>query len=152
MMNKPQKKKMIILCAVGALGLILVLWGTMGKSEKSAVKTGESYSDASYILELENKICNVIEKITSDRDAAVLITCEGGSEHRYVSQGEGDFVTVRTDGDYSLVLSKDIYPVITGVSVVCRGGDSATVQKKLIDVISTALGISSSRICIVGTK
>ena len=71
----------------------------------------------------------------------------------YVSDGDdGEYVTVRSGGEYSLVLLRNLYPKITGVSVACRGGNDAEVRKKLIDVISTALGIPSNRICIVGTK
>ena len=65
---------------------------------------------------------------------------------------DGDYVTVRSGGEYSLVLHRNLYPKITGVSVACRGGNDAEIRKKLIDVISTALGVSSNRICIVGTK
>ena len=50
------------------------------------------------------------------------------------------------------VLVKRIYPEITGVSIVCEGGDRAEIQAKLIKAVSTALGISSNRICIVGKK
>ena len=45
---------------------------------------------------------------------------------------------------------KEIYPDVTGVSVACRGGDDPVIQAKLIRVISTSLGVSSNRICIVG--
>jgi len=81
----------------------------------------------------------------------VLITVKGGTERVYIKNGDG-YITVRTDSGYAPILSQSIYPEITGVSVVCRGGDNFEVKKKLIDVISTAVGVSSNRICIVGTK
>ncbi|MBQ0124708.1 MAG: hypothetical protein KBS59_00095, partial [Clostridiales bacterium] len=80
------------------------------------------------------------------------VICESGYEHIYVSNGDEEYVTVKTDDGYSLVLYREVYPKISGVSVVCRGGNDPAVQKKIIDIISTALGISSGRICIVGTK
>lgn len=148
------KKKILIFAALGMLGVLLVILGTVGtKSEKNAVKSAEISADDEYIEALENKICNMIAKVTGDADAAVIVTCDGGTEHVYVSNGDGgEYVTVRSGGEYSLVLLKNLYPRITGVSVACRSGNDAGVKKKLIDVISTALGIPSNRICIVGTK
>jgi len=148
------KKKIALFCALGVLGVLLVILGAVGtKSEKNADNNAEISADDAYIEELENKICNMIAKVTGDADAAVLVTCDGGTEHVYVSDGDdGEYVTVRSGGEYSLVLLRNLYPKITGVSVACRGGNDAEVRKKLIDVISTALGIPSNRICIVGTK
>ena len=149
------KKKIILLAALGVLGILLVIFGTIGgKTEKNTLSSDEKNGDESYIAELENKIYNVIAKVAGDKDAVVIITCDGGTEHIYVSNdGDGgEYVTVRNDGDYSLVLSRNVYPAVTGISVACRGGDDPILQKKLINVISTALGVSSNRICIVGTK
>ncbi len=148
------KKKMIVFAALGLLGVIFVILGALGaKSEKMTAENVEISTDDAYIDELENKICNMIAKVTGDADAAVIVTCDGGTEHVYVSNGDdGDYVTVRSGGEYSLVLHRNLYPKITGVSVACCGGNDAEIRKKLIDVISTALGVSSNRICIVGTK
>lgn len=149
------KKKMILFAAMGVFGLLLVVLGaaTGAKTEKNPAENAEISADDAYIEGLENKILNIIAKVTGDTGAAVVITCDGGTEHVYVSNGDdGDYVTVRSGGEYSLVLHRNLYPKITGVSVACRGGNDAGVKKKLIDVISTALGISSNRICIVGTK
>ena len=149
------KKKLIILLLLGALGILLVVVGAFGGGDgKKSEKTVENTSDESYIDELENKIYNVIAKVTGDSDAVVVITCDGSIEHVYIANGddEKEYVTIRTDNGYSPVLYRIVYPNITGVSVACRGGDDPATQKKLIDIISTALGISSNRICIVGTK
>ena len=148
------KKKILLFAALGLFGVLFVVLGAFGtKNEKSAANESEISADDAYIEELENKICNVIAKVTGDTDAAVIVTCDGGTEHVYVSNGEGEeYVTVRSGGEYSLVLLRNLYPKITGVSVACRGGNDAQIRKKLIDVISTALGIPSNRICIVGTK
>ena len=58
----------------------------------------------------------------------------------------------KEDGAGTLILQKEIYPPVEGVSVACRGGDDPGIQSKLIAVISTALGLPSNRICIVGVK
>lgn len=148
------KRKMLIFSALGIVGIILVLIGIFGSgSSKKQEKTVENLTDEAYIDALENKICNMIAKVTGDSNAAVVITSDGGTEHVYVSNGDGgDYVTVRNDGDYSLVLLREMYPKITGISVACKNGDDPEIKKKLIGIISTALGVSSNRIFIVGTK
>ncbi|MBO4354019.1 MAG: hypothetical protein J5860_03655 [Clostridia bacterium] len=149
------KKKTWLLVALGVIGVLLVIIGSVGTTkEKNSPSVAENSSDEAYIAELENKIYNVIAKITGDSGAVVVITCDGGTERVYVSNGSDDveYVTVRTDGNYSLVLKRTVYPSVVGVSVACKGGDDPSLQKKLIGVISTALGVSSNRICIVGTK
>ena len=89
-----------------------------------------------------------------------FLSISSGTEYIYVSNekhGENSFtkeyITVRTEnGADELILFKEIYPKITGVSVACKGGDLPEIQAKLISVISTSLNVGSNRICIVGIK
>jgi stage III sporulation protein AG len=89
-----------------------------------------------------------------------MVSTESGTEFVYVSNEDinGDdtskeYITVKSSsGEYELVLSKEVYPSITGVSIVCPGGDDYAIQVKLINSVSTAFGLSKNRICVVGTK
>ena len=47
---------------------------------------------------------------------------------------------------------KEKMPVIGGIGIVCKGGGDPTVQKKLLDLISAAFGISSNKIYIAEAK
>lgn len=117
-------------------------------------------STLEYIEGLENKLRTITEQITGSNDVKVIVSISSGTEYVYVSNEEFDenysakeYITVRTEnGSDELILLKEVYPQVTGVSVACRGGDDPEVQAKLIRVISTAFGITSNRICIVGTK
>lgn len=156
-------KKLILLFAVGALGLLLVIlgyfapWKESGKSEK---EIEVSFQTMEYISEIENKIRSITEKITGSTDVSVMVSTESGTEFVYVSNedisGEDErkeYITVKNEnGEYELVLAKEVYPSITGVSIVCPGGDDYAVQMKLINSVSTAFGLSKNRICVVGTK
>jgi stage III sporulation protein AG len=113
-----------------------------------------------YIQALENKIGNIAEQITGSGNVRVIVSVSSGTEYIYVSNeklGENssskEYITVRTEsGADELILFKEIYPEVTGVSVACKGGDSPEIQAKLIAVISTSLNVGSNRICIVGIK
>ena len=157
-----EKKKMIRLSIIFILGVALVLLGVVGKgkNEKSVTEDKEDTQTEEYIALIENKIRNITEQITGDGKAAVIVTVKNGIESVYVfdkkdgaNSSEIEYITVKNgDGSGALVLLKQIYPEIEGVSIACRGGDDGKVQSKLIKALSTAFGLSSNRICIIGTK
>ncbi len=159
-----ERKKVIILAIVGILGVILVIFGyfsPFGASAKaSSAENSNSSERMEYIRDTENKIRNMTEKITGDTDVSVIVSTENGTEYVYVSnenvdgeESEKEYITVKNDkGTYDLVLKKEVYPEITGVSIVCTGGDDYALQKKIIEAVSTAFGLSRNRICVVGTK
>ena len=158
------KKKSLILTLAGIIGLMLIIFGTFGekKDENADVSKNsqEKVSTLEYIQALENKIGNIAEQITGSGNVRVIVSVSSGTEYIYVSNeklGENssskEYITVRTEsGADELILFKEIYPEVTGVSVACKGGDSPEIQAKLIAVISTSLNIGSNRICIVGIK
>ena len=158
------KKKSLILTLAGIIGLLLIIFGTFGekKDEKTDVSKNsqEKVSTLEYIQALENKIGNIAEQITGSGNVRVIVSVSSGTEYIYVSNeklGENssskEYITVRTEsGADELILFKEIYPEVTGVSVACKGGDSPEIQAKLIAVISTSLNVGSNRICIVGIK
>ena len=43
----------------------------------------------------------------------------------------------------------EVQPVVKGVVVVCDGGDDPVVQQRVIDAVTTALDITSVRVCVV---
>ena len=156
------KNKGILLAVIGLIGILLIVIGTIGEKRQTNADTGtaveKNLSTLEYIETLENKIKTITEQITGSDQ--VIVSIASGPEYIYVSNEELDenysakeYITVRTEnGSDELILLKEIYPEIEGVSVACPGGDNPELQAKLIEVISTALDVSSNRICIVGTK
>lgn len=155
-------KKVIILVAIGILGILLMLLGSFSGGKKSKTQnlsTGFDETEA-YISETENKIRNITEQITGSGKTCVVVTVKSGVESVYAydektasgSESKSHITVKNSSGDGEPVLVKRIYPEIAGVSIACEGGDSAEIRAKLINAVSTALGLSSNRICIVGTK
>ncbi len=162
--NLSGKKKSLLLALAGIVGLMLIIFGTFGEKkeehEEILKNAKENVSTLEYIQALENKIGNIAEQITGSDNVRVIVSVSSGTEYIYVSnekRGENssskEYITVRTEnGADELILFKEIYPEVTGVSVACKGGDSPEIQAKLIAVISTSLNVGSNRICIVGIK
>ncbi len=158
------RKKIILLLVIGAVGVILVVLGYAlpwrnSYSEEEG-KLQNSLQTMEYIEDIENKIRNMTEMITGSSDVSVIVSAESGTEYVYVSNedfnGEDvskEYITVKNEsGVYELVLTKEVYPEITGVSIVCPEGDDYLVKRKIINSVSTAFGLSKNRICVVGTK
>lgn len=162
--DMPPKLKLAILAALGIFGVLLVIIGSSGGkktvAQKNTAENSEDNATLAYIESLENKIRTITRQITGSDNVSVIVTVSDGVQYVYVSDeksGEGgtdrEYITVRKEnGSGTLILQKEIYPPVEGVSVACRGGDDPGIQSKLIAVISTALGLPSNRICIVGVK
>lgn len=158
------KKRMILLFIVGALGVLLIILGYISpwkeKSGKAAEENKISLQTMEYIHDIENKIRSMTEMITGSENVSVIVSAESGTEYVYVSNEDlsgsdisREYITVKNEsGVYELVLAKEVYPEITGVSIACPNGDDHSVKRKIIDSVSTAYGISKNRICVVGTK
>lgn len=158
------RQKGMLLAILAALGVLLVILGIFSEKKDSEAVVQKNisgnYETLEYITRLENKISNITEQITGSDDVKVIVSVSSGTEYVYVSNEELDenysakeYITVRGEnGADTLILLKEIYPDVTGVSVACRGGDDPVIQAKLIRVISTSLGVSSNRICIVGIE
>ncbi len=159
-----ERKKLLFLILLGAVGILLVFCGFFaqdgGKSKENSPDGEISFHTMEYIESLENKIRSITEKITGSTDVSVIVSAESGTEYVYVSNEEADgdalsreYITVKNEsGRYELVLAKEVYPQIKGISIACPGGDNTTVKLKILEAVSVAFGISKNRICIVGTK
>ena len=82
-----------------------------------------------YIENLENKIRTITGQITGSDNVSVIVTVSDGVQYVYVSDEKTEdgsmnreYITVRKEnGAGTLILQKEIYPPIEGVSVACRG-------------------------------
>ncbi len=152
------KKWWLIGAAVLGVALILLPRFLPGGEGKEKTASEPKSSDPSYYSTiLEEKIKTLILRIEGIEDAAVLLTMDGSSEFVYAqntsvsSDGRtGDYLVVQEEGGEKTVLVNEIYPQIRGVAIVCTDGDNVQIQKKVTDLISASLGISSSRITVAG--
>ncbi|GFI55943.1 hypothetical protein IMSAG013_00994 [Clostridiales bacterium] len=147
------------LIGAAVLGVMLILLPRFlpdGKKESQAEGIGSS--DPSYYSTiLEDKIRRLILHVEGIEEAAVLLTLDGSSELVYAQNtsvsGEGrtgDYLVVQEDGGEKTVLVSEIYPHIRGVAIVCTNGDDVHIQKKVTELLSASLGISSGRITVTG--
>lgn len=145
-------------------------------SPASAAAAGaETKTAAVYAGEVEQKLLNLIGEIEGVGELRVLVTIENGYEKVYAQSGKSSqnsesvydaegkpsrvqqnqneehaYVFVENSGSKrEALLITQIEPKIKGVVVVCQGADNLVVQERVISAVTTALGISSNRVCVL---
>ena len=101
-----------------------------------------------------------------------MITLECGTEYVYASQqkttsamsentdaggrssrdqkqsGEESLILIDGDRGEEPLILKEITPTVAGVVVVCSGADDPQVRERIVNVVTTALGTGSNRVCV----
>lgn len=157
-----------VLLIVGLAGILLIglsEWWPSGDKEVSA-PTAEQQTDA-YVQALETQLKEIVGSIQGAGQCKVMVTLESGVQYVYaqeeksnsdrqegdsrVSQSDGSqqsIVIVDTEDGRQGLLVTEIQPTVKGVVVVCEGGDLETVQQRIVQAVTTALNITSKRVCV----
>lgn len=134
----PVKEKALrIIIALGIAGIVLIflssLWDGGGNGDTQdglqSSESAESYGD-----NLERELTDIVSKISGVGRCEILLTMENSVEYVYLSNGD--------------TKTKSIEPTVRGVAVVCDGGENPVTKEKIIDVVTKALNISSSRVSV----
>ena len=99
----------------------------------------------------------ILEKIDGVGKADVMVTVVGTEEYIYAEEekiktGENDsseekqYVIIGSNGDKQALLKKIVSPEISGVVIICEGGDSNIIKERVYNTISAVLNISSQKI------
>ena len=146
-----KRGKYILLAALALLGVLLLFVG--GDDEKAAAESGAYTTLAeieAYRTALESEIEKLCDAVAGVGSVEAMVTLSHGGRAIYATDNNGDPVTVGSGSAKQPLLEGLQPPLISGVGIVCRGGDSPAVQQKLVDLLSTTLGISAARVSVVG--
>lgn len=151
------KGRLAVLIAFGTLGLLLLLVSGLGFGDKESETEAEpdpvfdAESLTAYETRLEEELERFCEAAAGVSDVHVMVTFSDGYRREYLTDREGNPVTVGSGtGEHSLAETLTP-PTVSGVGIICRRGNDPTVQKTLVELISTALGIPSNRVYVTGS-
>lgn len=175
--NQTYRKVIIIACLIG---IALIFLSGLFKSDGSESEKKSSENEVTpqqYALQLENSLTDIVTKIQGVGNAEVLVTLERGTQYVYATEEKKSNQTTEDKSDGTVtkneendnseekyIIIKDanggqkalavtqVQPIIKGVVVVCDGGDNPTVQQNIISAVTTALDISSVRVCVIKAK
>lgn len=158
---KELSKKPIFLkasVAAGILAIVLILLSDMSdsgkkqKQEASDVSVDFAYSDL-YSENLNAELSELLASIEGVGKARVMITVSSTEEYVYAeelrrgtSQAEKSFVIIDNGSQEEALVKKINNPQISGVVIVCEGGDDPRVCEKIYKAVSTVLDIPTSKI------
>ena len=167
-------KKIRVIFVIGIAGILLIFLSSLfgGKGNESASKGTEAFDSEQYVEKLEERIHNMVTGIQGVGEAKVMVTLENTTEYIYESEkrettdaakdySEGQTEKEQERNDYErnviliegsngkeALLKTTVEPRVKGVVVVCQGGENIAVEKSIIDAVTTALDISSNRVCV----
>ena len=155
-------RKWVVIAGVAGIALIF-LSGLFspGKEETPAAQSAQAYTQ-----ELEQSLAELVTNIQGAGNAKVMVTVERSAEQVYAQEEkrstqttedrgsnnstETNYILVKdADGSQRALAVTEVQPVVKGVVVVCDGGDDPVVQQRVIDAVTTALDITSVRVCVV---
>lgn len=176
-----QKKyrKILIFAGLGLMAVIFLSGFLEQKpaeeTEPETIMTDRTIED--YAADLEADLAEMIRHIHGAGEVQVMVTIEKGVENIYATERKSskqitndksaDFDTKNqeqdntettyillkdADGGQQAVAVTQIQPVVKGVVVVCDGGSNVQVEREIINAVTTALDISSAKVCVVSAK
>lgn len=152
--KKPMFLKAAVAAGILAIALILLsdMSGSGKKQEASDVSVDFAYSDL-YSESLNTELSELLSSIEGVGKAQVMITVSSTEEYVYAeeikrgtSQAEKSFVIIDNGSQEEALVKKVNNPQISGVVIVCEGGDDPRVCEKIYKAVSTVLDIPTSKI------
>ena len=136
------------LILIGLIGILLILFSGSGTKEK---KDSARLDAEAYRTELTAAVEALCERTAGVGDATVLLTLATGEYAVYEKNlTEGSESVALSGGD--ALLSAYAYPAVSGVAVVCDGGENESVKRELTMLLSRALALPTTKIYIAGAK
>ncbi len=167
-------RKIVIYLGMG--GILLIFMSNLFKKDESKVinmKVDEKISAERYINNLQQSLESIVSSIKGAGKCKVLVTLENGSETIYATEEkknkeasedksggettrkkesddcEKKYITIKdSEGSEHALAVTEIQPKIKGVIIVCPGGDDPQVQQRVVNAVTTALDITSKRVCV----
>ena len=161
-----EHKKMIFIIICAVIGLSMAIFPRHYVAD-SQTNTTDTADENDYVHLLESRLSETVSLIDGAGKSKVLITLASSGETVYLTNARLDESTdtlsqsrvtsekqlaTMKNGTYaeSPVVVKELAPKISGVLIICEGGENQNVKNNIIKATSTALDVSSSRIYVTG--
>ena len=125
-----KNKRGVIIIALLVLGALL-LFGSSGRGG-TGDDTGEMTLDE-YKAALEAELASICSDVRGVGACRVFVTFERGEQNSYKGS----------------VLIESKPPKVQGVTVVCRGADTARVRSEITEMICALFGIGANRVAVL---
>ena len=172
-----RRLKLLITAGFAAIALLFLSDYFQSSGAKNASAEPATYTAAEtdyeeYTARLESRLTELISSVDGAGSTKVMVTLECGTEYVYASRqkstsavsensnpdgrvsrdekrsGEESLVLVDAGRGEEPLILKQLTPMVAGVVVLCSGADDISVRQQIVNVVTTALGTSSNRVCV----
>lgn len=163
-----EKKKAKLFLILGIAGIALIFLADVIKpneqKSKDKVKIEElNVNTDSYKEQMQSELVSILSKINGVGNVNVMLTIEGSTEYVFAEEyntktdKSGDKTTQDYQNKYVIVdkgngkdalVKKILRPKVSGVVIVCDGGDNPSVKEKIYQAAVAVLNIPSNKICV----
>lgn len=177
--SNDQYRTIIVVCCVIAIALIFLsgFFKSNNNAEAKAASSKPTVTADQYASQMETKLTSIITGIRGVGSAKVMVTMERDMQYVYATEektsnqstedksngstarnqtngsSEKKYTIIKdADGSQKALFVTEVQPIVKGVVVVCDGGDNPAVQGDVINAVTTALDISSARVCVIKAK
>lgn len=153
---------------IGICGMMMIFAsGLSDGNDKTVHNTENGYDTDGYVRKNEERLRNILENIDGVGKAEIMLTVSCTEEYVYAEeiksdvsqdgsrktvQNENQYVFSGNSSDKKALVKKIVSPEISGVVIVCEGGDRSSVAESIYRAVSTAFDIPSSRIYVARIK
>ena len=138
---------------LAAVGILLLLIGSATEATPKAMEA-EPYRTAEdelliYQDYLEDRIRALCETVSGVDNVTVAVTLSGGFRSEYATEwknGNEEYVIVGSGSSASALYLTRSAPEITGIGIVCNGGNVDRVRYELIALLGATFDVSTHRI------
>lgn len=142
----PLIRKIWYVPAMLLLGVVLMMYEPSGKGVASSL---DYDSDRAFAKDTERRIEEMLKSIEGAGACKVTVSLSTSEKKEYVREDGNVLVITDRHGNESAVLSQKKSPDIAGVTVASNGAGSLEVRTRIIESVSTVLGIGTNKICVV---
>lgn len=157
-------KNIRLIVFLGIAGMIVILLSeliTPADKKKEEHNKAVSFSQNEYCSRMERQVETLLGQINGVGKVNVMLTVEGTEEYIYAQQNkssksdngdsssqqdENSYIFIQKSGDKEALVEKVVNPPVTGVVVVCEGGDIAKVRESIYSAVSVSLNVPANKI------
>lgn len=155
-------KKMILPVAGAILGILLLLFGSLGglkKEEEAQAAVQGSMDPEAYAATLEARIEELCEGVKGAGRVQATVTLKGGyravyaTDAKITSSGkQSSTVLVGSGSSEDAILLYYENPEIAGIGIVCEGGDDPEVRARMVSLISATFSMKTNKIFVAASQ
>lgn len=159
--SKKKDRKLLLLAAGAILGVVLLVYGSLGEkdAERSEAENPIAVENAldpeSYAEEVERRVEAICTRVEGAGTVHAVVTLKGGYRAVYAidsRSSSGGFqnstVLIGSGSSEEAVLICYENPEISGIGIVCGGGDDPKVREAILSLVAAAFDVKTNKIYI----